>query len=91
MAGTFGIFAFITIPETYSPVLLAQRAKRLRHKTHNWALHSMSEEREISLKDIGTRYLLRPAQMLVREPILFLITLYMGFVFGEHTRGKGPM
>lgn len=91
MAATFGIFAFITIPETYSPVLLAQRAKRLRHKTHNWALHSTSEEREISLKDIGTRYLLRPAQMLVREPILFLITLYMGFVFGEHTRGKGPM
>ncbi|KAF2168573.1 hypothetical protein M409DRAFT_36395 [Zasmidium cellare ATCC 36951] len=82
MAATFGIFAFITIPETYSPVLLAQRAKRLRHKTRNWALHSLSEEREISLKDIGTRYLFRPAQMLVQEPILFLVTIYMGFVFG---------
>lgn len=33
-------------------------------------------------KHIGTKYLLRPVKMLILEPILTLITLYMGFIYG---------
>lgn len=83
MAATFGIIAFVAVPETYAPILLTRRAKHLRHKTHNWALHALHEEKEVTLVDIGTRYLLRPSKMLFSEPILFLVTIYMGFVFGK--------
>lgn len=82
MAATFGVIAFVAVPETYTPILLTKRAKYLRHKTHDWALHSLQEEKEVTLEDIGTRYLLRPSKMLFSEPILFLVTIYMAFVFG---------
>jgi hypothetical protein len=37
---------FLVIPETFEPTLLVQRAKRLRHKTKNWALHAKAEGHE---------------------------------------------
>ena len=83
LAGVFGTIAFIVVPETYAPVLLARRAKRLRHETGNWALHAKHEETRVDLKDIGNKYLLRPARMMVLEPILALFTLYLSFVFGQ--------
>lgn len=70
------------MPETYAPVLLSRRAKRLRHETGNWALHAKHEERKINLREIGDKYLSRPARMFFQEPILALITIYMGFVYG---------
>ena len=82
MAGFFGTIAYLGIPETFGPVLLARRAKRLRHKTGNWALHAKHEEQEINLKEIAHRYIARPAKMMAMEPILMLITLYLGFVYG---------
>ncbi|KAK3713376.1 hypothetical protein LTR37_008568 [Vermiconidia calcicola] len=83
LAGVFGTIAFIVVPETYAPVLLARRAKRLRHETGNWASHAKHEETRVDLKDIGNKYLLRPARMMVLEPILALFTLYLSFVFGQ--------
>jgi len=82
MAMFFGIIGFIVIPETLAPVLLSRRAKKLRHETKNWALHAKADESEVNLKDLANRYLLKPFQMLAMEPILILVTLYMGFIYG---------
>ena len=72
----------LVIPETFEGTLLKQRARRLRTKTKNWALHAKIEEKVVSPRDIAVRYLLRPFQMLVQEPILLLITLYVGVIYG---------
>lgn len=72
----------LVIPETFEGTLLKQRAKCLRIKTNNWALHAKVEERVMSPRDILVRYLLRPFQMLVQEPILLFMTLYVGFIYG---------
>lgn len=72
----------LVIPETFEGTLLKRRARRLRTKTKNWALHAKVEEKVVSPRDIAIRYLLRPFQMLVQEPILLLITLYVGFIYG---------
>lgn len=82
MAFFLGAVGFLMIPETYEPVLLQKRAQRLRYKTQNWALHTKREEAPVSLKLIMHNYLLRPFLMLFFEPILLLITLYMGFIYG---------
>ena len=84
MACFFGTLVFIIVPETYAPVLLARRAKRLRHETGNWALHAKHEERRVDLKEIAQRYLTRPTKMMFQEPILALLTIYLAFIFGEH-------
>ncbi|KAH0289053.1 MFS general substrate transporter, partial [Aureobasidium sp. EXF-3399] len=82
MAMFFGIIGFIVIPETLAPILLSRRAKKIRFATKNWAIHAKADENEVSLKDLAHRYLLKPFQMLAMEPILLLVTLYMGFIYG---------
>ncbi|OQE36781.1 hypothetical protein PENCOP_c011G00591 [Penicillium coprophilum] len=72
----------LVIPETFEGTLLKKRARRLRTMTKNWALHAKAEEKVVSPRDIAVRYLLRPFQKLVQEPILLLITLYVGFIYG---------
>ena len=82
MAALFGVIALFTVPETYAPVLLQKRAKRLRYETKKWALHSKLDESKVSPKEIVTKYLARPCIMLVQEPVLFLMTLYLSLVYG---------
>ena len=78
----FGIIGFFIIPETYAPVLLQRRAARLRRETRNWAYHSILDEYRPTWNDIFVKYLLRPIKMLFQEPILFLVTLYVAFIYG---------
>lgn len=82
LAGFFGMVAFINVPETYAPVLLVRRAKKLRKETGNYGLYAKHEETKVNFKDIFNRYLARPSKMLCLEPILSLVTLYLAFVFG---------
>ncbi|XRM45045.1 hypothetical protein ABZX51_008147 [Aspergillus tubingensis] len=82
MAFFFGAVGFVVVPETFGPTLLERRARRKRFETRNWALHARSEEMPVDIKHIATVYLVRPFLMLVREPILLLVTLYMGFIYG---------
>lgn len=82
MAFAFSTIGLLVVPETFEGTLLTQRARQRRVESHNWALHAKAEERTVDLKDIATRYLLRPFIMLAQEPILLLVTLYMGFIYG---------
>lgn len=82
MAGPVGILCLVIVPETSTPVLLQKRAKRICHETRNWAMHAKADEKEVNFKELRNTYLLRPLQMLALEPILLLITTYLGFVFG---------
>jgi len=82
MAFFFFALDVLFLPETYGPVLLAQKAKKLRHERMIWAIHARQEEKEISFKTIFEVYLSRPLKMLVLEPMIFLLTLYVSFVYG---------
>lgn len=77
IAGTMCALALVLnvflLRESYVPVILTNKAKRLRQQTKNWAIHSKLEETEVSLNDILHRYFLRPLHMLVVEPIVFLM------------------
>jgi DHA1 family multidrug resistance protein-like MFS transporter len=78
----FGIIGFFVIPETYAPVLLQRKAKKIRHETKNWAIHAKADEQQVNLNEIMTKFLLRPFKMLFLEPILLLITIYMSLIYG---------
>ncbi|KAJ5273712.1 hypothetical protein N7478_008837 [Penicillium angulare] len=78
----FSSIGYLLIPETFEGTLLTKRAQRRRIVTKDWSLHAKAEEKVVSPKDIATRYILRPFVMLAQEPILILITLYMGFIYG---------
>jgi MFS family permease len=82
LAALFGTIGFFVIPESYAPVLLARRAKKLRYETKNWALHAKAEEEPVGIKVIVDKYLLRPFKMMFLEPILVLVTIYMSVIYG---------
>lgn len=62
------------LPETSSAVILTRRARTLRMKTKNWALHSKHEEVDHSISVFMHKTLYTPLKMLVREPMVTLIT-----------------
>lgn len=78
----FGAMGYIILPETYVPVLLKQKAARLRLETGNKQFYSALEEKPVTAADFVVRYLSRPFVMLCLEPILFCMTLYISFTFG---------
>jgi len=82
MAFSFGIIGFFVVDESFAPVLLQRKAKKLRYETRNWAIHAKADETEVNIKRILDTYLLRPFKMLVMEPILVFITLYMSLIYG---------
>lgn len=86
MAALAGTIGFIVIPETFAPVILQRKAKKLRYQTRNWALHAEADEKEVNLKEIVEKYLERPFKMLAMEPILVLVTLYMSLIYGKLLR-----
>ena len=72
---------FLTVPETYSPVLLSQRTKQTLFQSRNVAVQAEANKKKIDLRDLSRRYILKPWIMIAQEPILALVTLHVGFVF----------
>lgn len=75
------ILALFTIRETYAPVLLERRAKRLRKETGNTNLRSKLEQ-NLPPKEIFIRAITRPAKLMFLSPICSLMSLYMAVVYG---------
>jgi len=71
-------------PETYSPVILQKKAKRLRKEdpVGSKQLYAEHEQQDWSVKGVISRTLFRPFKMLAQEPILLLITVYISIVYG---------
>lgn len=84
------IFSFIclvvilaAVPETYGPLLLSHKAKRLRAETGQpwWA---PLERKKSGIKARLSQTLVGPFKMLAEEPMLLSITLYMSYVVSSH-------
>jgi hypothetical protein len=80
MTATVGLDLLI-LDESYTPVLLLRKARKLRFETGNYALHAKHEEWVVSPHELAHKYLIRPFQMLY-TPILFCMALYNSFVYG---------
>ncbi|KAI9369549.1 major facilitator superfamily domain-containing protein [Aspergillus egyptiacus] len=68
--------------ETYAPVILVHKAGILRRQTHNWGIHARQDEVEVEFTELVRNNFARPLRMLVTEPILLLVSLYISFVYG---------
>lgn len=68
--------------ETYHPIVLVSKARELRERTGNKMIFAAQERIEIDFTAIVNKVLSLPIKMLIREPILLLMSLYHGFVYG---------
>lgn len=81
-AGICWIMIIVSIPETYGPVILVQKAKALRASTGDPRYKAALELNEVSFAKKLGRILGRPWKIFFVEPMLVIITLYMSFVYG---------
>ena len=77
-----GSLFILSLKETYTPVLLVSKAAAMRRQTLNWGIHAKQDELEVNFGELMRKYFTRPLQMLVTEPIILLISLYMSFIYG---------
>jgi len=82
VSGAIWCLITFTVPETYTPTLLARRAAKMRKETGN---DRFVTEQDIDKRPLSQRlvvFLIRPFQLLFRELIVFLISIYMSVLYG---------
>ncbi|RDK42242.1 bicyclomycin resistance protein [Aspergillus phoenicis ATCC 13157] len=78
----WGAISVFFLRETYASCLLLSKAVTLRRLTGNWGVHAKQEEVEVDIQQLIQKYFTRPLRMLVTEPIILVISLYMSFIYG---------
>ncbi|CAF1255392.1 unnamed protein product [Adineta steineri] len=81
-SGVVWILICFYLPETYSPVLLRKRAKKLSQRTSKIYRSKSEEEKVTKFSEVMKTSLLRPWVLLFREPIVLLLSLYMAIIYG---------
>lgn len=81
LAGLGCTLTILFLPETYAPVVLSHKAAFLRQQTGNWVIRAQHEELNVSIRAMATKYFTRPITMMATEPVLFLVTFYMSFIY----------
>ncbi|TEB39025.1 polyamine transporter 1 [Coprinellus micaceus] len=71
-----------TVPETYSPLLLARKAQQKREETGDLGYYAPFERQEWPIRARVYHVLVRPWVIFFQEPMLVSLTLYMSFVYG---------
>ena len=69
------------IPETYSPVILKRRAAKLRSESGNINIITEQEKVKLIFRDIVQTSLLRPIIMILIEPVLDLMCMYIVLIY----------
>lgn len=81
--GTLWILCTFLVPETYSPVLLRKRAAKLSKLTGKvYVSKQDAQQGRVSLGQAFKTALSRPWILLFKEPIVFLLSLYMAIIYG---------
>ncbi|CAH0025068.1 unnamed protein product [Clonostachys rhizophaga] len=83
LTGFFWILGCLLVPETYAVVLLRRRAEKLSNITGKaYMSRKDAETGEVSVQSALGTALSRPWILLVKEPIVLLLSLYMAIIYG---------
>lgn len=74
------IVLIFVVPETFAPLLLKKKAKRLRKETGNDRYYAPIERSTKSLFETIFLSIKRPAQIFIFEPMLTLLCIYSGLI-----------
>lgn len=81
LAGATAIGMAIFLRETYAPVILDRKAKRLQKETGNPLLRSKLDS-GLAPRERFLRCIVRPFKMLFLSPIVMLLSLYIAVIYG---------
>jgi MFS family permease len=81
VSGTAAAIALVILKESYAPVILARKAKRLRKETGNPNLRSKLDT-GLTPKELFKRAIFRPTKMLFLSPIVAALCWYTAVAYG---------
>ncbi|WFD30717.1 hypothetical protein MSPP1_001741 [Malassezia sp. CBS 17886] len=82
LSGAIEVIGFLFARETYTPVLLKHKAKKLRSETNDMRYHTRFEKHGESKGEKARRVLLLPLVFLFTELVVLLPSLYMALIYG---------
>lgn len=82
MGAFFFVPGLFFIKETFPATIHRQKAARLRQETKNWALHTKQDEEPVHASYLFRKYGFKPVEMMIKEPILIVMTVYISLVYG---------
>ncbi|KAI3391013.1 hypothetical protein diail_8108, partial [Diaporthe ilicicola] len=77
-----GAMSLFFLRETYAPCILVEKAVMLRRQTNNWGIQAQHERVDADARVLIEKYFTRPLTMLVTEPVILFVSLYMSFIYG---------
>ncbi|KAL8988561.1 MAG: hypothetical protein Q9177_002386 [Variospora cf. flavescens] len=81
VAGAITLFSFIFLRETYPPILLERKAKKLRSETNNNNLRGKYTS-DLPPLTLFKRAIFRPLKLLFLSPIVLALSTFMAVVYG---------
>ena len=81
LGGAITVALILILRETYAPVLLERKARRISKETGR-RFTSKLEKTSLSSGQFMVLSLVRPIKMLIFSPIVLLLSLYMAVVYG---------
>ncbi|KAM7185766.1 efflux pump rade [Rhypophila sp. PSN 637] len=82
LAGVISVFTFFTLKETYAPLILERRTKKLRKETGNENLISMYHDPTKTATQTFKEAIVRPINILFTKMIVLLMALYVAITYG---------
>ncbi|KAF5627242.1 multidrug resistance [Fusarium tjaetaba] len=82
LCGFLFVCMVVLVPETYAPVILEKRAKKLRKQTGDDSYVAEHELAQHTFGEIAQIYLARPLRLLATEPIVTLFAIYAAILYG---------
>lgn len=86
IAGILGAASFVSLifflDESYVPVVLVLKARRLRRDSGGWVAYAKHEELDVNFTEVLHNYLMIPLKMLALDPIVLCMCSFGAFVYG---------
>ena len=80
--GVVQVLGLLFLRETYAPAILAKKARKLREASGNPAWHTKWETPGRTFSNILKLALVRPFIFLGTQPIIQVLAIYMGYLYG---------
>ncbi|KAK0563185.1 hypothetical protein OC844_002328 [Tilletia horrida] len=82
LSGVLLLLAALLLPETYAPVLLRKRCARLEAATGKKYVALVDKGKNTDFSHILRVSLIRPWQLIIYEPIVIMLSIYIAIVYG---------
>jgi MFS family permease len=76
------LVGLLWLKETYAPIILTRKAKRISIETSNHDLYTVYDEKNTSVSQVLATALIRPSKLLGTQIIIQVLSLYIAYVYG---------